>query len=119
MQNSEFEINTTSQNMESIVPHSHAELIKKWADNPKLKFQYRYSSEYFWSDCPHSPAWSSSCEYRIKPKLIEVYKWVLFNPESKTYCVSNGKYSEDAVKTAFSFAQPVQKIDCTKEIQEE
>lgn len=50
-------------------PHKHAELIKAWADNPKLKLQWReLGIVENWIDVTGSPAWSINVEYRIKPE---------------------------------------------------
>lgn len=50
-------------------PHKHAKLIKAWADNPKLKLQWRELGKVEnWIDVTGSPAWSINVEYRIKPE---------------------------------------------------
>lgn len=49
-------------------PHPHAALIKQWADNPKLKFQFQEEGMREWQDCHGSPAWCKDTLYRIKPE---------------------------------------------------
>lgn len=54
-------------------PHKHAALIKAWADNPQLEFQFRGAgcqSNYWYDLSPTHPDWSAS-EIRIKPKTIK------------------------------------------------
>ena len=53
-------------------PHKHAALIKAWADNPQLEFQFRGAgcqSNCWYNMSPSNPDWSVS-EVRIKPKTI-------------------------------------------------
>lgn len=48
--------------------HKHADLIKQWADNKDLKFEFRRPEVETWTDCDMAPNWSESFEYRIKPE---------------------------------------------------
>ncbi len=50
-------------------PHKHAELIKAWADNPLLEFQWRITEKGAWDDVSGQPSWYEHNEYRIKPEL--------------------------------------------------
>lgn len=50
-------------------PHKHADLIKQWADNPKLVIQYRAPNVHDdWRDCGGGVGWIAAYEYRIKPE---------------------------------------------------
>lgn len=51
-------------------PHRHAELIKQWADDPNLKFEWRKNGIDNWK-VVDKPAWNENAEYRIKPKEQE------------------------------------------------
>lgn len=55
--------------------HKHAELIKQWADNKKLKIQYQ---DCFgdWKFIEH-PSWSEDTEYRIKPEPVKEVRYRL------------------------------------------
>jgi len=60
-------------------PHKHAELIKQWADNPALKFQYHSQLGMGWQDVAYAPDWDSNYEYRIKPESkpdVVVATWI-------------------------------------------
>ena len=50
-------------------PHVHAELIKMWADDPSIVFQWRVLAE-VWKDCHAEvgPCWEEAHSYRLKPK---------------------------------------------------
>lgn len=54
-------------------PHKHAEIIKAWADGEII--QYRPFHTWEWEDwvSQTSPSWHEKIEYRIKPKLKEVF----------------------------------------------
>lgn len=52
-------------------PHVHADLIKKWADNPSLEIQYREPGEHVWSNTRDVPLWRPEFIYRIKPKEVK------------------------------------------------
>lgn len=47
------------------IPHVHAALIKQWADNPKLEFQFKNEHGVWMDTVPH---WHVQYEYRIKPE---------------------------------------------------
>lgn len=48
-------------------PHKHAALIKAWADNPKLKFEYSHDGGDHWMVIVN-PTWIPEYKYRIKPE---------------------------------------------------
>ncbi len=50
-----------------VVPHKHAELIKQWADNPKLQVQFRTGPNSPWHTLL-APEWETDHELRIKPE---------------------------------------------------
>lgn len=67
-------------------PHSHADLIKVWADGATIQFK---SIDGKWDDClGNHPEWNEGTEYRIKPeepwkpKLKEIYFFVNTNGET-------------------------------------
>lgn len=50
-------------------PHPHAELIKLWADDTSLEFEWRMSDDGFWNTCLKSkPLFNEDLQYRLKPK---------------------------------------------------
>lgn len=47
------------------VPHVHAEVMKKWADNQSLLVELQHSNGvWFYTQ---NPSWNPGCKYRIKP----------------------------------------------------
>jgi hypothetical protein len=46
-------------------PHTHADLIKAWADGEAI--QFAYDPEGTWKDI-ETPAWAADVYYRIKPE---------------------------------------------------
>lgn len=54
---------------------AHAELIKKWADDPDMELEY-LSSCNKWEPAP-SPSWDSTALYREKPKTVTKWLWVI------------------------------------------
>lgn len=57
--------------------HKHAELIKAWADNKTLAFEWRRAAS-VWNHVVGDPEWLEANEYRIKPVAPVAPKW----PES-------------------------------------
>lgn len=51
-------------------PHRHSELIKMWADDQNLEFQWRMSDNGHWSTCS-KPSFDEDLQYRLKPKEQE------------------------------------------------
>lgn len=80
-------------------PHKHAALIKAWADNPQLEFQFRGAgcqSNCWYNMSPSNPDWSVS-EVRIKPKTIK-YRTYLWQDKSGYGGVYTCTYEEDQAK---------------------
>jgi hypothetical protein len=72
--------------MSSKQPHKHAELIKRWADDPSLIVEYKYEDK--WLIEP-SISWNENLEYRIKPEVIR-YRNVLYQSGNYYYvCAEN------------------------------
>ena len=63
-------------------PHKHAELIKKWADDPSIELEFKNSDSYEWNTLLGSPTWMTHREYRIKPKLVKREGWMLVSKRS-------------------------------------
>lgn len=82
-------------------PHKHAELIKKWADDPTLVIEY-YDPNYpqagwRWTS---RPAWISTIEYRIKPTIVKREGWMLVKRHAfPSSPVGNGVYANSFVYT--------------------
>ena len=61
--------------------HKHADLIHAWAEGAEIQF---LNAEDKWMDVQGYPSWLSGGQYRIKPKLVKKWKWVLYdNIENK------------------------------------
>jgi len=58
----------TKQEFNKPTPHPHAELIKLWADDLSIKFQYKFKDSVVWNDLNADPVWNKTLEYRVKPK---------------------------------------------------
>lgn len=57
-------------------PHKHAAIIKAWADGAEV--QVKYPIEDVWRDVfGDSPRWDEKYEYRVKPKIVRRWIWVL------------------------------------------
>lgn len=61
-------------------PHTHAELIKAWADGAEIEYFDKFTKRWVTS-MGNSPSWILDTEYRIKPKL---------KPDVMTYYYVNG-----------------------------
>jgi hypothetical protein len=71
-------------------PHKHAELIKKWAYNTELLFQYKVGGD--WKDSGNPPAWLDNLEYRIKLETIR-YRVALMSTNNRIYTITvDNKY---------------------------
>ena len=58
-------------------PHPHAELIKKWADDPSIEIQHLCTIHSKWRTI-NNPGWVIGEEYRIKPKekkYVDKYRY--------------------------------------------
>jgi len=70
----------TKQEFNKPTPHPHAELIKLWADDFTIKFQYKFKDSVVWNDLNADPVWNKTLEYRVKPKekkVVTKYKYSL------------------------------------------
>jgi len=47
---------------EKPTPRRHAELIKRWAEDDKMRIKYSYLGEHMWRET-HAPGWVSEMEY--------------------------------------------------------
>lgn len=103
-------------------PHKHAELIKKWADGAII--QYRTTTFRSWADCDSNrPCWDKRFEYRVKPPLVEKWKWVILNNDGE-FSVTHSLYSspDDFFKVNPSKGKlfhVIQKVDSTMQEVEE
>lgn len=86
-------------------PHVHAELIKQWADNPKLELQAKYTPDGTWHNLSGMPPWLTSTEYRIKPKEpkpdVVRYMQVEQSYVSQHAVDDSNKYTYDNLKLTF------------------
>lgn len=58
--------------------HPHANLIKAWADDTSIEFEFRTWDTDTWMDCnkfenwrEEYPKWNREYQYRIKPKVCD------------------------------------------------
>jgi hypothetical protein len=68
-------------------PHVHAELIKKWADDPSIEIEYYSVADDRWCSLKgYTPEWHVCADYRIKPKtkIEKRYQYAYWIPR---YCV--------------------------------
>jgi len=57
---------------------AHAELIKRWADDPTMEIEV-LSDKDKWEPVP-SPHWNENALYRERPKKkVEMWQWALVN----------------------------------------
>lgn len=64
-------------------PHKHAALIKKWADNPKLQFEFSNVHVSQWKACPGVPLWDEQSEYRVAKQTMTINGHSFLEPESE------------------------------------
>jgi len=78
-------------------PHVHAELIKMWADDPTIKFQYYNTGAEDWIDVnTGEPTWHTNTKYRVKPKVkIEKYYKYVYNSATKKTAINDAYYTEE------------------------
>jgi hypothetical protein len=90
-------------------PHTHAELIKAWADGAKI--QCRNTCDPTWKDMGPQPCWFEHRQYRIKPepkpKPDQIYYGV-YNPEDARtkvmeleFCFTKHNDQGDHIKLTF------------------
>lgn len=82
--------------------HIHHDLIVAWAKDPKGCIIQWYDSRLVkWLGChENKPSWSAELNYRIKPKEVTRWKWVVKSMVGD-YFVTDAEYTEDECKTTF------------------
>lgn len=72
--------------------HKHADLIHAWAEGAEIQVLFDSG----WQD-RKEPTWSTTCDYRIKPKeKVKKWKWVYKHPNGQLF-VSEGFYKNAEV----------------------
>lgn len=60
-----------------VVPVQHLDIAVKYLNDPSILIQYKHIDDNIWVsdewDDAIPPVWSSTCEYRIKPKPVTYY----------------------------------------------
>jgi len=87
----------TKQEFNKPTPHPHAELIKLWADDFTIKFQYKFKDSVVWNDLNADPVWNKTLEYRVKPKekkFVDKYYYTCENQHGVVF-VTDDKYSDN------------------------
>lgn len=64
-------------------PRKHSELIKLWAEDDTLHFEYRRSTSPHWESCGGIPAWLPDCEYRVAKVIISINGHKVPEPEER------------------------------------
>lgn len=81
--------------------HIHHDLIVAWAKDPKGCVIQVKDSFNKWNDTlENNPAWITFCKYRIKPKEVTRWKWVVKSMVGD-YFVTDAEYTEDEAKATF------------------
>lgn len=81
--------------------HIHHDLIVAWAKDPKGCIIQVKDSFNKWNDTlENNPAWITFCKYRIKPKEVTRWKWVVKSMVGD-YFVTDAEYTEDEAKGIF------------------
>lgn len=81
--------------------HIHHDLIVAWAKDPKGCVIQVKDSFNKWNDTlGNNPAWITFCKYRIKPKEVTRWKWVVKSMVGD-YFVTDAEYTEDEAKGIF------------------
>ena len=84
-------------------PHTHAELIKAWADGAKI--QCRNTCDPTWKDMGPQPCWFEHIQYRIKPepKPDQIYYGVFDMEDSRILdsCFTKWNDQGDHIKLTF------------------
>ena len=81
--------------------HIHHDLIVAWAKDPKGCIIQVKDSFNKWNDTlENNPAWITFCKYRIKPKEVTRWKWVVKSMVGD-YFVTDAEYTEDEAKGTF------------------
>lgn len=78
--------------MKQKIPHKHAELIKKWADDDSLKIEFKSEGQAAWIEASY-PSWDKNTEYRIKPEVI-LYRVAKLNKDDSFHVAKDEKQAE-------------------------
>ena len=81
--------------------HVHYDVIVAWAAGEEVEFRWEDSDP--WRPIHFNPAWTTSCQYRIKPKRVRKEGWVNVYPVGYLDCKYMGyvwELKEDADKKA-------------------
>lgn len=94
--------------------HKHADLIHAWAEGAEIEF---LNADDKWVDVQGHPSWLSGVDYRIKPKLVKKWKWVIKDIRTDNllvtefYYQSEEKFNSQNLYTGWT---AIQKIDSTE-----
>lgn len=94
--------------------HKHADLIHAWAEGTEIQF---LNSQDKWVDVQGYPAWIEDGQYRIKPKLVKKWKWVIKDIRTDALLVTGYYYqSEEEFNSQHLHTGwvTVQKVDSTE-----
>lgn len=81
--------------------HIHHDLIAAWAKDPKGCIIQFWNSLQGWSDTKdNNPSWNADVQYRIKPKEVTRWKWVVKSMVGD-YFVTDAEYTEEEAKATF------------------
>lgn len=94
--------------------HKHADLIHAWAEGAEIQF---LNAEDKWMDVQGYPSWLSGGQYRIKPKLVKKWKWVIGHIRTGEMLVTEDYYQSEEKFNGTNFYIgwfAIQKIDSTE-----
>jgi hypothetical protein len=90
--------------------HKHADLIIAWANGAEIQFLNQFGK---WQDTV--PSWSTTCDYRIKPKpsvkkylLVYLVRGALRASVTDTYWESIQQYENYYPSVTFDFVEAIQ-----------
>jgi hypothetical protein len=70
-------------------PHPHQAMIDQAAADPSIVWQYRRGGS-DWQECSYEgAAWDEDTEYRQKPKMVDMWQWVVRMMYSKQITFTN------------------------------
>lgn len=94
--------------------HKHADLIHAWAEGAEIQF---LNADDKWVDVQERPSWLPGVDYRIKPKLVKKWKWVINHIRTGEMLVTEDYYqTKEKCNAPNSYTGwfAVQKIDSTE-----
>lgn len=95
--------------------HKHADLIHAWAEGAEIQFLNGLDDK--WVDIEDFPSWHKDHQYRIKPKLVKKWKWVIKDTCTDNLLVTGYYYqSEEEFNSQHLHTGwvTVQKVDSTE-----